>query len=69
MAVEQVVDLKVVVVLPERVVEGFCHAQPAKVEEKLDRHEDWVVDVKLQKTWNEHKSTLLQNGEKKRIYV
>ena len=47
--VEQVVDLKVVVVLPERVVEGFSHTQPAKVEEKLDRHEDWVVNVKLQK--------------------
>ena len=47
--IEEVVDLEVVVVFPKRVVEGLRHSQPAKVEEELDCHEDWVVDVELQR--------------------
>ena len=47
--VEQIVDLEVVIVLPERVVERLGHTQPAEVEEELDGHEDWVVEVRLRR--------------------
>ena len=52
--VEQIVDLEVVIVLPERIVECFGHTQPAEVEEELDGHEDWVVEVRLTRIVSRH---------------
>lgn len=63
--IKEVVDLEVVVVFPKRVVEGLGHSQPAKVEEELDCHEDWVVDVELQRRMEVKRKSVREKVDKK----
>ena len=45
--VNQIVDLKVFVVVSERVVQGRCHVEPTHVEKELEDEEDGDVEVEL----------------------
>ena len=50
MSVEKLVQLKVVIVLSKRIVEGLGNPEPSKDKKETEGHEDWVVEVDL-KVW------------------
>ena len=46
-SLNELVKLKVFIVLPKWIVQSLCYPQPAKEEEELDCHEDWIVEIQL----------------------
>ena len=46
-SVEKLVQLKVVIVLSKRIVEGLGNPEPSKDKKETEGHEDWVVEVDL----------------------
>ena len=47
MSLDEVVQLEVLVVLPEWIVKSLSHLEPTEEEEELDGHVDGIVEVQL----------------------
>ena len=46
-SLDELIQLEIFIVLPKRIVQSLCNPQPAKEEEELDCHEDWIVEIQL----------------------